>query len=129
MNSINTLFLKSTQNLSTMRNINLKKSSKNMPSECNIMDTIGVNIQSLLNENINKIVDFEVFLKVFKLIETHYFKQTIIDYLTIIMNSVISRKTIKKKPTVQIKNTFGSCSDLSSTSSLPSETDIHEKQL
>lgn len=100
-----------------------------MPSECNIMDTIGVNIQSLLNENINKIVDFEVFLKVFKLIETHYFKQTIIDYLTIIMNSVISRKTIKKKPTVQIKNTFGSCSDLSSTSSLPSETDIHEKQL
>lgn len=93
-----------------MRSINtnrsMKKSQKNIKSSKNIANKIGININALLNDNIKTIANFEKFLEVYKQIETHYFKQTIIDYLNLILASTTlhySTQKTKKTKIVKVK--------------------------
>lgn len=99
---------KSGKNIPTMRSINtnrsMKKSQKHIKSTKNIPNKIGININALLNDNIKAITNFENFLEVYKQIETHYFKQTIIDYLNLILASTnLHYSTQKRKKTKIVK--------------------------
>lgn len=65
----------------------------------------------------------------FKLIETHYFKQTIIDYLTIILGSVIWKGESTRKPKNKQTNPRNLSSDTSSQSSISSENNSQNTQM
>lgn len=58
---------------------------------------IGISVRRLLEENLKKIHNFDSFLELFKIIEGHYFKQSIIDYLETILGSVIMKKNEEKR--------------------------------